>query len=123
MDKLRLDVSVTMHGNPSVGFNSLSGSGTKEKTLDRLLAELPPKAKEMFRLRGHAQRPPQSPSGWTVDSSAYGSVDSTEDPFELQRNQLLIYIEQARKAKRYDELATLEESLRDIEALLSHDTL
>ena len=119
MEKLRLDVPLMLHKSSSAESDSFSGSSTKEKTLDRLLAELPPKARDIFRLRGSAEPPPQSPSGWTVDSTAYGSVDSTSDPFELQRQQLLIYIEQAKKAKRHDELATLEASLRDIEALMS----
>ena len=116
-------MSLAVQRSPGVGGDSLPSSGTKEKALDRLLAELPPKARDIFRLRGSAEPPPQSPSGWTVDSTVYGSVDSTSDPFELQRRQLLIYIEQAKKAKRHDELVALEASLRDIEALMSQGTM
>ena len=56
-----------------------------------------------------------SGSGWMCDPMATGSVDSQEDPFVLQKQQLLVYIRQARKAKRMDEVEALEASLRDIE--------
>ena len=56
-----------------------------------------------------------SGSGWMGDSAVVGSVDSQEDPFTLQRQQLLGFIQQARAAGRMDEVATLEESLCQIE--------
>ena len=61
--------------------------------------------------------------GWTVDSTLNGGiVDSISNPFELQRQQLLIYIEQARKEGMFDELATLEASLLDIETMMLKGT-
>ena len=64
-----------------------------------------------------------SGSGWMGDSLAVGSVDSSEDPFMLQKQQLLSYIQQAKKAKRMDEVAALEASLRDIEVAMSEHNL
>lgn len=65
----------------------------------------------------HGPRPKRldSGSGWMGDSVAVGSVDSAEDPFLLQKQQLLCFIHQARKANRMDEVQALEASLRDIE--------
>ena len=56
-----------------------------------------------------------SSSGWMGDSLAVGSVDSSEDPFILQKQQLQCFIQQARRANRTDEVQALEASLRDIE--------
>ena len=60
-----------------------------------------------------------SGSGWMGDALDVGSVDSNEDPFTLQYQQLLIFIKQARQAGRMDEVAALEESMRDIEQQMS----
>ena len=57
-----------------------------------------------------------SGSGWMGDSLAVGSVDSSEDPFVLQIQQLQSFIQQARRANRKDEVQALEASLRDIES-------
>ena len=59
-----------------------------------------------------------SGSGWIGMSRAFGSVDSQDDPFSLQRDQLLGYIDQARAAGRGDEVAALEQSLCEIERLM-----
>lgn len=56
-----------------------------------------------------------SNSGWMSDSIVVGSIDSQEDPFVLQQQQLLSFISQARDAGRLDEVAALESSLREIE--------
>lgn len=62
-----------------------------------------------------------NPKGWTAESTLEGfQDDGVLDPFELQRKQLLGYISQAEQAKRYDEVATLKESLREIEYLMKH---
>ena len=60
-----------------------------------------------------------SGSGWMGDSAAVGSVDSQDDPFILQHQQLCHFIQQARQAGRMDEVATLEQSLRDIEGVMN----
>ena len=60
-----------------------------------------------------------SGSGWMGTSRAYGSVDSQDDPFTLQRDQLQGFIQQARAAGRMDEVAALEQSLCEIENLIS----
>ena len=57
-----------------------------------------------------------SGSGWMGTSAAFGSMDSQEDPFTLQRQQLISYIEQAHLAGRMDEVSALQQSLRDIES-------
>ena len=62
-----------------------------------------------------------SDSGWMGDSFAVGSVDSTDDPFMLQRQQLLRFIQQARQANRMDEVQALEASLRDIERTMAEE--
>ncbi len=59
-----------------------------------------------------------SSSGWMCSSNVAQSVDSTEDPFDLQKQQLLVYIKQAREANRMDEVYALESSLREIEATI-----
>lgn len=64
-----------------------------------------------------------SGSGWMGDSTAAGSVDSNEDPFEVQKQHLVLYIQQARKANRKDEVETLEAALRDIEATIREQRL
>lgn len=56
--------------------------------------------------------------GWMSRAKSFGSVDSQDDPFSLQREQLLGYIEQARAAGRSDEVAALEQSLFEIEKLI-----
>jgi len=62
-----------------------------------------------------------SDSGWMGDSFAVGSVDSTDDPFMLQRQQLMRFIQQARQANRMDEVQALEASLRDIERTMAEE--
>ena len=62
-----------------------------------------------------------SDSGWMGDSFAVGSVDSADDPFMLQRQQLLRFIQQARQANRMDEVQALEASLRDIESAMTEE--
>ena len=57
-----------------------------------------------------------SSSGWMSESMAVGSVDSSEDPFVLQIQQLQCFIRQARAANRLDEVQALEASLRDVES-------
>lgn len=59
-----------------------------------------------------------SGSGWMGNSRAFGSVDSQDDPFTLQKQQLVGFIQQARAAGRMDEVAALEESLREIDDLM-----
>ena len=67
------------------------------------------------RVRGH------STSGWMSSSQAWGSVDSQEDPFTLQQQQLVGFIEQARAAGRMEEVAALEQSLCEIQDHMSSD--
>ena len=64
-----------------------------------------------------------SGSGWMSTSKAFGSIDSQDDPFTLQREQLLGYIKQARVAGRTDEVAVLEQSLCEIERLMTEREL
>lgn len=59
-----------------------------------------------------------SGSGWMGNARAFGSVDSQDDPFTLQRQQLVAFIQQARDAGRMDEVAALEKSLCEIEDLM-----
>lgn len=59
-----------------------------------------------------------SGSGWMGNARAFGSVDSQDDPFTLQRQQLVAFIQQAREAGRMDEVAALEKSLCEIEDLM-----
>ena len=60
-----------------------------------------------------------SGSGWMGTSAAFGRVDSQDDPFSLQHQQLLQFIEQAKAAGRMDEVSALEQSLYDIEQQMS----
>ena len=60
-----------------------------------------------------------SGSGWMGNTEVVGSVDSQDDPFSLQQQQLVGFIQQARTAGRMDEVAALEESLCEIESLMS----
>ena len=60
-----------------------------------------------------------SGSGWMGNTEAFGSVDSQDDPFTLQQQQLLGFIQQAQVAGRADKVAALEESLCEIESLMS----
>ena len=61
-------------------------------------------------------------SGWMSMSKTFGSIDSQDDPFSLQREQLMGYIEQARAAGRRDEVEALEQSLCEIETLMTERT-
>ena len=59
-----------------------------------------------------------SPTTW-VPASLSGTgqlADVDEDPFLIQRRQLLTYIEQARAQGKVDEVEALQESLRQIDA-------
>ena len=55
--------------------------------------------------------------GWKIDADkVVHSVDCDEDdPFAIQREQLLSFIAQAQEAKRFDEVRALEASLKEIE--------
>ena len=57
-------------------------------------------------------------TGWVAESAFSRYQDEELDPFELQRQQLLGFILQAQQAKRFDEVATLQQSLQEIEALM-----
>ena len=61
----------------------------------------------------------ESGSGWMSTSKAFGSIDSQDDPFTLQREQLVGFIEQAQAAGRSDEVAALQQSLQEIERLMA----
>lgn len=54
-------------------------------------------------------------AGWMCAPEMVRNTDGEEDPFVVQREQLLSYIAQAREARRMDEVRALEQSLRDIE--------
>ena len=56
--------------------------------------------------------------GWTAEPAISTTLDDEFDPFELQRQQLLSYIDQAIEAKRFDEVPALQESLQQIEILM-----
>ena len=64
-----------------------------------------------------------SGSGWMGDSLVPGSVDSHEDPFALQREQLSRFIQQAKLAGREDEVATLQKSLQEIEGVMEEQRM
>ena len=77
------------------------------------------KAKAVFGIKESDETSRTSSRGWTAESAVTEYQDNGElDPFELQRQQLLGYIAQAEQAKRFDEVATLKESLHEIEALM-----
>lgn len=57
--------------------------------------------------------------GWKIDTSkVVRSVECEDDPFAIQREQLLSYIAQAREEKRFDEVRALEHSLHEIETAM-----
>lgn len=62
----------------------------------------------------------EATAAWMCDTNQVTtSLDlDEEDPFQVQYEQLLSYISQARQAKRFDEVRALEESLRDIRAVI-----
>ena len=102
------------------------GEGEK-KGFDRLLdfsKELSTKMSVTFKRDSEAvavepdRARSSSESGWMCSTNMSASVDSTEDPFDLQKKQLLLYIKQARDANRMDEVRALEASLREIEATI-----
>lgn len=77
------------------------------------------KAKAVFGIKESGETSSTSNRGWTAEAAVTECHDDGElDPFELQRQQLLGYIAQAEQAKRFDEVATLKESLHEIEALM-----
>lgn len=57
--------------------------------------------------------------GWTAAPVISSTLGDDFDPFELQRQQLLSYIEQAREAKKYDEMEALQMSLAEIESMMT----
>lgn len=57
--------------------------------------------------------------GWICNTDqVVTAVDEEDDPFMIQREQLLSFIAQAKEAKRFDEMRALEESLKEIEAVM-----
>lgn len=89
----------------------------------RLSPTFKQKAKAVFGIKTPDEPPRTSSGGWTAESALSEYHDDGElDPFELQRQQLLGYIAQAQQAKRFDEVATLRESLHEIEALMTERT-
>ena len=56
--------------------------------------------------------------GWMCNTTGVVTVDAEDDPFVMQRDQLLSFIAQAKQAKRFDEVCALEESLVEIEAVM-----
>lgn len=53
-------------------------------------------------------------TGWGVDSSTF-EISETDDPMVQQMNIIRNFIRQAREADRYDEVATLEANLRELQ--------
>jgi rabenosyn-5 len=76
------------------------------------------KAKAVFGIKNDSNNTNRNSTGWTAEHKFTDTQEAELDPFELQRQQLLGYISQAQQAKRFDEVATLKESLREIEALM-----
>ena len=104
---------------------ALSKTLEEKKGIDKFLdfsKELSTKVSVTFKRDSEAVSVPPvrhgSESGWMCSSNMGTSVDSTEDPFDLQKKQLLSYIKQAREANRMDEVHALEASLREIEATI-----
>ena len=56
--------------------------------------------------------------GWSAAPVISDTLGDEFDPFELQRQQLLSYIEQAREAKKFDEMEALQQSLAEIESMM-----
>lgn len=64
--------------------------------------------------------------GWMCNTGqVMRSLDDQEedDPFVVQREQLLSYIAQAEAAKRFDEVRALEQSLKDIETAMQEQRM
>ena len=59
-------------------------------------------------------------TGWVGTVVSRDSLTS-EDPFVVQREQLLSFIQQARLGGRQDEVEALQESLREIEHIVEQD--
>ena len=92
-----------------------ASASRRENTHSKLSVEfLLPKMKLV--LKGEEGSHKHKPTGWVVESTARSRLDSSDDPFLVQRQQLLEYREQALQAGRMDEVAAMEDSLRDIEA-------
>lgn len=65
-----------------------------------------------------------SPSTWVPESLAgTGQLTDDEDPFVIQRRQLLTYLEQARELGKMDEVETLKLSLQQIDAQIEEQSL
>ncbi len=60
----------------------------------------------------------ESSVGWSAAPVISDTLGDEFDPFELQRQQLLSYIEQAREAKKFDEMEALQQSLAEIESMM-----
>ena len=103
--------------NP-LSMRSLEGHFTKLSSeistfsIEGRLSKLSSEVKRSF-LREESHK--RQSKGWAVESGRH-RLDSTDDPFEVQRQQLMEYLEQAKIAGRMDEVVAIKESLRDIEA-------
>ena len=66
----------------------------------------------------------RTPTGaWMCDTNQVMTTADLEDPFQVQYEQLLSYIAQARHAKRFDEVHALEESLKEIRAVIQEQKM
>lgn len=66
-----------------------------------------------------------SPSSTWIPASLAGTgqlADADEDPFLIQRRQLLTYLEQARSQGKMDEVETLQFSLQQIDAQIEEQS-
>ena len=91
-----------------VNFNPLDSKIRLSPTLKKAKAALGIGPKEQTK----------NTSGWTAEPVISSTLVDDFDPFELQKQQLLSYIEQAKDAKRFDEVEALQLSLAEIESMM-----
>ncbi len=96
----------------------------KSLTESRTMGKLDVSFKETLEVTfgiGSSSKGTDSSSGWSAAPVISDTLDDEFDPFELQRQQLLSYIEQAKDARKFDEMKALQESLAEIERMMEQN--
>lgn len=124
LDKLSADVDSGI-GKISAGMGKLTAEMDKLLSVDKLRDKITfKKDEEAVGISGWVGEGDGGQGGWMcAPEMVVRTTEEEDDPFMVQREQLLSYIAQAREAKRMDEVRALEQSLIDIEQFMEQQQM